>query len=109
MISDLSDRLHNQVATPPTLFRYMSNLAKQKKQYKEFMFRCRYDHFLRFRLTNASRDEIIDIARDLGFNLNRDDLSKKKKGKKRKSPTTKRSSFIHRFLVLIQGFLGKIN
>ena len=56
----------------------MSKSVKQQKRYEDFKFRCRYDHFLRTRLLNASRDEIEEIARELGYKINGHEFLKKK-------------------------------
>lgn len=59
----------------------MPDSAKRSQEYKDFRFRRRYDHFLRFRLSSAQPEEIISTAFDLGFNLNIKDLRKKKQTK----------------------------
>ena len=54
-------------------------------EYKDFRFRRRYDHFLRFKLKGAKPQEIINTARELGFNLTIKDL----RGKRKKSTPQK--------------------
>ena len=58
----------------------MSNSKKRSQEYKDFRFRRRYDYFLRFRLQNAKPEEIIEAARELGFKINSNDLTKTKQG-----------------------------
>ena len=53
-------------------------LSQRRQEYKDFRFRRRYDHFLRFRLKGAEPQEIINIAKELGFNLTMKDFKKKK-------------------------------
>tara|TARA_Y100000991_G_C21832866_1_gene288913 strand:+ start:371 stop:628 length:258 start_codon:yes stop_codon:yes gene_type:complete len=54
------------------------NSSKLSQEFKEFRFRRRYDHLLRFRLRNAKPNEIIKAARELGFKINAKDLEKMK-------------------------------
>ena len=56
----------------------MSDSSKRSQELKDFRFRRRYDHLLRFKLLNATSDEIIEAARELGFKINAEDLSKTK-------------------------------
>ena len=56
----------------------MSEPNKRRQEYKDFRFRRRYDHFLRFRLSGAKPEQIIEAARELGFNINAKDLAKKR-------------------------------
>ena len=72
----------------------MPDSVKRTREFRVFRFRRRYDHFLRFRLSGANPDEVIDVARDLGFNLNLKDLPKKKRLKPQLS---KKSTFFSRF------------
>ena len=94
----------------------MSNSAKGKRQYKDFVFRRRHDHFLGFKLLDASSVEVIDIAQELGFNFNHSDLPKKRKGKKDKSPISKSKNavscipkFARRILRRLSGFARQYN
>lgn len=59
----------------------MSDSSKRRQEYKDFRFRRRYDHFLRFRLSGAKPEQIIETARELGFIINIKDLAKKSTGK----------------------------
>ena len=52
----------------------MSNSTKRSQEYKDFRFRRRYDHFLRYRLSGAKPEQIIKIAKELGFKLSMKDL-----------------------------------
>ena len=52
---------------------------KRRQEYKDFRFRRRYDHLLRYRLSGATVEEVIEAARELGFNLNIKDFAKKRK------------------------------
>ena len=56
----------------------MSDRIKRRKEYKEFRFRRRHDHFLRYKLSGARLEEVADTAKELGFNLNIKDLARKK-------------------------------
>ena len=56
----------------------MPDSSKLSQEFKEFRFRRRYDHLLRFRLRNAKPNEIIKAARELGFKINAKDLEKMK-------------------------------
>ena len=63
----------------------MKHSSKASSQvYKRFKFRRRHDQFLKFRLKDATHEEIIEIAKELGFNLNDQDIPKETK-KRRKS------------------------
>ena len=72
----------------------MPNQTKNQREYKDFCFRRRYDHFLRFRLLKADEIETYETATELGFKLKMSDIEKgmntdcsTKKGKKhRKKP-----------------------
>ena len=59
----------------------MTDRIKRRKEYKEFRFRRRHDHFLRFKLSGASIEEVADTAKELGFHLNIKDLVQKKSKK----------------------------
>ena len=48
--------------------------SNESQEYKDFKFRRRYDHFLHFKLLNAKPDEILQAARELGFNIIKKDL-----------------------------------
>lgn len=67
----------------------MQESSKRRQEYKDFRFRRRHDHFLRFRLLGAKPEKIIETAKELGFNLSIKDLTKKR-GRKIKpaQPTT---------------------
>ena len=54
----------------------MPDSSKLSQEFKDFRFRRRYDHLLRFKLRNAKPDEIIKAARELGFKINVKDLEK---------------------------------
>ena len=56
----------------------MPDRIKRRKEYKEFRFRRRHDHFLGFKLSGASTEEVADTAKELGFHLNIKDLDRKK-------------------------------
>ena len=87
----------------------MSKSVKQQKRYEDFKFRCRYDHFLRTRLLNASRDEIEEIARELGYKINGHEFLKKKKSKKRKKSKKTPISLSPRFLGFIPIILRSVS
>ena len=70
------ETIHSQVNKHP-----MTESTKRSQEYKDFRFRHRYDHFLRFKLSGAKPEKIIETARELGFNLTIKDLAKKR-GKK---------------------------
>ena len=63
----------------------MPDSSKLSQEFKEFRFRRRYDHLLRFRLRNAKPNEIIKAARELGFKINAKDLEKMKAIKAKQS------------------------
>ena len=67
------EAIHSQVNKHP-----VAESTKRSQEYKDFRFRRRYDHFLRFRLIGAKPEEIIETARELGFNLTVKDLAKKR-------------------------------
>ena len=67
------EAIHSQVNKHP-----MTESPKRSQEYKDFRFRHRYDHFLRFRLSGAKPEKIIETARELGFNLTIKDLAKKR-------------------------------
>ena len=69
----------------------MQQSSKRRQEYKDFRFRRRHDHFLRFRRLGAKPQEIIETAKELGFNLSIKDLTKKS-GKKLK-PAQHKSLF----------------
>ena len=56
----------------------MPDRIKRRKEYKDFRFRRRHDHFLRFKLSGATLEEVTDTAKELGFNLNIKDLARKR-------------------------------
>ena len=56
----------------------MPDRIKRRKEYREFRFRRRHDHFLRFKLSGASIEEVADTAKELGFHLNIKDLDRKR-------------------------------
>ena len=70
----------------------MQESTKRSQEYKDFRFRRRHDHFLRFRLLGAKPEKIIETAKELGFNLSMKDLTKKS-GKKIKP--AQRTTFLH--------------
>ena len=74
------------------------NTSKLSQEFKDFRFRCRYDHLLRFKLRNAKPNEIIKTARELGFKINANDLEKVRarkveRAKKKEEPIRKKSAF----------------
>ena len=74
------------------------NTSKSSQEFKEFRFRRRYDHLLRFKLRNAKPNEIIKAARELGFKINVKDLEKARArkeelAKKKAEPIRKKSAF----------------
>lgn len=76
----------------------MPDSIKLSQEFKEFRFRRRYDHLLRFRLRNAKPNEIIKAARELGFKINAKDLEKVRSRKaeqaaKKAEPIQKKSAF----------------
>ena len=83
----------------------MSNSSMLKKRYEEFKFRCRDDHFLRSKLLNARRDEIVEIARELGYNFDAHEFLRKKKNKKHRNSRNSSSSLSPHLLGFIQIFL----
>ena len=56
--------------------RTMTDPIKRRQEYKDFRFRRRYDHFLRFKLLGAKPEEIINVAKELGFKLNSKDFTR---------------------------------
>lgn len=56
----------------------MTDRIKRRKEYKEFRFRHRHDHFLRFKLSGATLEEVTDTAKELGFKLNIKYLARKR-------------------------------
>ena len=76
----------------------MPNTSKSSQEFKEFRFRRRYDHLLRFKLRNAKPNEIIKAARELGFKINAKDFEKARSLKaeqasKKAEPIQKKSVF----------------
>ena len=59
----------------------MPESTKRSQEYKDFRFRRRYDHFLRFRLLGAKPEKIIETAKELGFSITIKDLIKKREKK----------------------------
>jgi hypothetical protein len=60
----------------------MPNSRKSiSRDYRDFRFRLRHDHFLRRRLRRAKQEATIELARELGFILTIDELQNKKKRK----------------------------
>ena len=55
----------------------MKESKKSAKEYRDFQFRRRHDHLLRFQLSEANQDEIIKTAKELGFNINANSLKSK--------------------------------
>ena len=76
----------------------MPESARRSREYKAFRFRRRHDHFLRYRLSGAKPDEIINTARDLGFKLNLKDLYRRKRSKPPSSKWKALFSRLRRFL-----------
>ena len=77
----------------------MTNPIKRRQEYKDFRFRRRHDHFLRFKLLGAKPEEIINIAKELGFKLNAKDFTRsrnknKVKPKQRKTLICRLRSFL---------------
>ena len=56
----------------------MPDSTKRSQEYKDFRFRRRYDHFLRFKVARGKPEEIIKVAKELGFNLDIKELTKKR-------------------------------
>ena len=54
----------------------MPNQSKSQRDYKDFFFRRRYDHFLRYRLLQANEIETYEAAKELGFQLKMADVEK---------------------------------
>ena len=52
----------------------MPSSTKRSQEYKDFRFRRRHDHFLRYKLLGAKPEEIVKIAKELGFKLSMKDL-----------------------------------
>ena len=77
----------------------MQESTKRSQEYKDFRFRRRHDHFLRFRLLGAKPEKIIETAKELGFNLSMKDLTKKN-GKKTKP--AQRTSLLRQLRGLFQ-------
>ena len=77
----------------------MQESTKRSQEYKDFRFRRRHDHFLRFRLLGAKPEKIIETAKELGFNLSMKDLTKKS-GKKIKP--AQHTTLFHRLRGLFQ-------
>ena len=93
----------------------MPNQTKNQRDYKDFCFRRRHDHFLRYRLLEADKIETYEAATELGFKLNMTDIEKgitdtykiKKNRKDRKKQRSVISSIIISWLKHI--FRNKIN
>ena len=58
---------------------------KSRRDFRDFKFRRRHDHFLHYKLLGTKKDEIIVIAAELGFNIDIKDLQDKKRHKNRVS------------------------
>lgn len=76
----------------------MPESSRRSREYKAFRFRRRHDHFLRYRLSGAKPDEIINTARDLGYKLNLKDLYRRKRSKPQSSKLKALFSRLRRFL-----------
>lgn len=76
----------------------MPNQTKSQRDYKDFCFRRRYDHFLRYRLLEADELETYEAAAELGFKLKITDIEKKMSNDcrtaKNKKQSKKRKGFI---------------
>ena len=83
----------------------MPDSSKRRKEYKDFRFRRRYDHFLRYRLSGAKPEQIIEAARELGFKINAKDLAKKRAEKVKQ---TRDKSFFAQLKNLLQYSILKI-
>ena len=83
----------------------MPDSSKRRKEYKDFRFRRRYDHFLRYRLSGAKPEQIIEAARELGFKINAKDLAKKRAEKVKQ---TRDKSFFARLKNFFQCSILKI-
>ena len=70
----------------------MPDSEKSKREYSDFKFRRRYDLLLRFRLTGAKPEEVVEIAKELGFNFKSEYLANKKT-KKQESLKGKKAAF----------------
>ena len=77
----------------------MTESTKRSQEYKDFRFRHRYDHFLRFRLSGEKPEKIIETARELGFNLTIKDLAQKRV---KKIKTTQNATLFRRLKGLFQ-------
>ena len=77
----------------------MPNSTKRSQEYKDFRFRRRYDHFLRYRLSGANPEQIIKIAKELGFKLSMRDLVRS--GNKKVVPQQNKTLFSR-----LKGILG---
>lgn len=77
----------------------MPKFASRRREFKAFRFRRRHDHFLRYKLSGAKPNEIIDTARELGFNLNLDDFHRKKPSK---ASSSKRLNLLSRLISLLK-------
>ena len=55
----------------------MKESKKSAKEYRDFQFRRRHDHLLRFQLSEANQDKIIKTAKELGFNINANSFKSK--------------------------------
>ena len=85
----------------------MPNSRKLSQEFKEFRFRRRYDHLLRFRLRNAKPNEIVKAARELGFKINAKDLEearslKAEQASKKAEPIRKKSA-LDRLKIFLKG------
>ena len=77
----------------------MPNSTKRSQEYKDFRFRRRYDHFLRYRLSGANPEQIIKTAKELGFKLSMRDLVRS--GNKKVVPQQNKTLFSR-----LKGILG---
>ena len=71
----------------------MQDSKKSKRAYNDFEFRRRYDQLLRFRLVDAKPEEVIEIAKELGFNFGSQYLGNNKKKKKKESLKGNKTTF----------------
>jgi len=90
----------------------MPNQSKSQRDYKDFFFRRRYDHFLRYRLLQANEIETYEAAKELGFQLKMADVEKgmsdNSRKKKNKKHRRKRISLItSRVLSWLKSIVGK--
>ena len=74
---------------------------RRKREYRDFTFRRRHDHFLRIKLMGAKQEEVIEVAKELGFNIELRDLEREKRAIQKTNTGKKTGNKKNRFRRLI--------